>query len=80
MTATEPIHEMSIMDATGDTKLIWNPNNEDEVECARRTFKDLKKKGYLAYTVKNGGDKGEVVTEFDAKLEKLILAPAVIGG
>lgn len=72
--------EMCVLDATGDTKLIWNPDNPDEVENARRTFKDLRAKGYLAYSVKKSGDKGEVITEFDASLEKIILAPGVRGG
>lgn len=71
---------MEIMDRTGDTKVIWDRSNEDEVENARRTFKDLKKKGYIAYAVKADGDKGKVVSEFDPEAEKLILTPALRGG
>ena len=68
------------LDATGDTKLIWNPNNTDEVESAKRTFNDLRKKGFLAYKVNADGSKGEVLTEFDVNAEKIILAPPLRGG
>jgi hypothetical protein len=68
------------MDRTGDTKVMWDQANEDEVSNAKRTFDDLKKKGYLAYSVKRNGDKGEVVREFDAGAEKLIMAPPMQGG
>lgn len=72
--------EMSILGPDGDTKLIWDPNNADEVEAARATFDSLRAKGYLAYAVERGGGKGEVLTEFDPNQEKIILAPAVRGG
>lgn len=71
---------MEVMDRTGDTKVIWSRDNEDEVQNARRTFNDLRKKGYIAYSVKGDGDKGKVITEFDAEAEKLILTPPLRGG
>lgn len=64
----------------GDTKLIWDGGNQDEVDAARETFKRLKGKGYAAYAVKKDGEKGKVVTEFDPEAEKIIMAPAVVGG
>ena len=77
-----PYHtgKMCIMDGTGDTKVIWDSKNEVEVEVARATFKKLRKKGYLAYTVNKDGTTGEVITEFDPDAEKIILAPPVAGG
>lgn len=68
------------MDDTGDTKLIWDPEKEAEVENARRTFNDLRKKKYNAYSVKKNGDKGEIITEFDPEAEKIIMAPPMAGG
>ena len=68
------------MSRRGDTKAIWDPNNADEVAAARATFDRLKKKGYIAYAVRPGGEKGEVVQEFDPKAEKIILAPPMAGG
>lgn len=68
----------------GDTHLMWDANNEDEVGAMRATFDKLRKKGYLAFSVKtegkNKGGKGVQVTEFDPKATKLILAPPMQGG
>lgn len=72
---------MEVMDPTGDTKIIWDAANEDEVENARRTFDDLKKKGFIAYSVKGkNGKKGEIIREFDPDAERLIMAPPMQGG
>ena len=73
-------HEMAIMDLTGDTKVIWDMSRKKEVKHAEQTFNKLKKKGYLAYSVKKNGDKGEVLHTFDPKAEKIIMAPRVVGG
>lgn len=74
------MNELCVMDATGDTKRIWDPNNPDEVEDARASFDRLKKKGYVAYKVNEAGDKGEVIREFDASAGKIIMAPPMKGG
>lgn len=68
------------LDATGDTKLIWDPSKAVEVDSARAMFNDLKKKGYSAYAVDRKGEKGEVITKFDPDVEKIILAPPTVGG
>jgi hypothetical protein len=78
--AEKELREMCVLDRTGDTKIIWDPENADEVETARQTFDKLRKKGYAAYSVKKNGDKGEVIREFDPNAEKLILAPQMVGG
>lgn len=72
--------ELTIIDRSGDTKLIWSKDNEDEVENAERTFNDLKKKGFAAYAVKKGGKKGKVINGFDPDAEKIIMAPLLRGG
>lgn len=73
-------HSLAAMDTTGDTKTIWDPRNKDEVDAARETFKALKKKGYLIYSVGKDGEKNKVIHEFDPDLEKMIAVPAVVGG
>jgi predicted glycosyltransferase len=74
-------NELAIMGVTGDTKILWDADNKDEVDNARETFNRLKKKGYLAYTVKGkNGDKGEILKEFDPDVERIIMAPAPTGG
>lgn len=73
--------EMAIMDRSGDSKLIWDKDNADEVENAKRTFDDLKKKGFIAYKVEGEqGDKGEIIKKFDPTAERLIMAPPLVGG
>jgi len=79
-TATSEKHEMAVMDETGDTKLIWDEGNEDEVEAARSMFSNLKKKGYVGYSVNKKGDKGEVLERFDPLAERIIMAPQLRGG
>lgn len=74
------MNEMCVMDETGDTKTIWNPENVDEVQAARDTFDLLKRKNYLAYSVKNDGEKGNIIRKFDPELGKIIMVPPVIGG
>ena len=71
---------MSIMDHTGDSKQMWDPNNPDEVSSARKTFNDLKAKGYTAYQVREDGKKAEIMREFDPQAGKVILSPAMAGG
>lgn len=73
-------HGICRLDHTGDSKFIWDPAAPDEVEGARMQFDKLKAKGYLAYTVKEGGDKGEVMGAFDPKAGKIIMARALTGG
>lgn len=73
-------HSLRIIDSTGDTKLTWARSNDDEVANARKTFKRLKKQGYMAYTVKRGGDRGEVLNEFDENAQAMILVPPMVGG
>jgi hypothetical protein len=64
----------------GDTKLIWSADNEAEIDNAKRTFDDLRKKGFAAFKVNRLGNKGEQIFSFDAEAEKLILTPALRGG
>lgn len=73
--------EMAILDRTGDTKLIWSTDRNDEVENARETFDRLRKKGYLAYkVVGTDGAKGEQMHTFDPNAGRIIMSPAMQGG
>ena len=74
------VGELRILDKSGDTKILWDSAQDDEVDAARRTFDDLKKKGYLAYSVDKKGNKGEVIKKFDPDAEKIIMSPALVGG
>ena len=71
---------LHVMDRTGDTKVMWSADNPDEVEAAQATFDKLKKKGYLAYSVKDDGSKGEVIRKFDKTAGRIIMATQLVGG
>lgn len=73
--------EMAVMDRNaGDLKVIWDPDNEDEVAAARAQFDALTGKGYAAFRVGDRGRKGEQIRTFDPDAEKVILAPQLRGG
>lgn len=74
-------HAMAIMDDWGDTKLIWDKTKPAEVENARRTYNDLKAKGYAAFRVSGkDGEQGEQMTAFDPSAERMIMVPPMVGG
>ncbi len=72
--------ELAVMDHTGDTKIIWTRDNPDEVENARRTFTDLRGKGYAAFKVDKKGEKADQIHAFDEKVERIIFVPPMVGG
>jgi hypothetical protein len=72
--------ELRAIDETGDTKLIWDEDNADEVEAAEETFNRLKKKGYQAFKVDKKGEQGKKMEKFDPSAEKLIMVPAMQAG
>lgn len=69
-----------ILDQTGDTKHMWDRNNEDEVSEMRALFDRMVKKGMQAWSVTRKGDKDQRITTFDPQAEKIIFAPALVGG
>lgn len=72
--------EMAILDKTGDTKVIWDVENDDEVEAAREQFDTLLDKGFNAFKVKKDGGKGRKITRFNPDAGKIIMVPALQGG
>jgi hypothetical protein len=82
MTSTaEEKNMLSITDASGDTRIMWDPRNKDEVATAQAAFDAAKAKGMLAYSVNTEtGDKGEVIQKFDKKAGKIIMVRQLVGG
>lgn len=76
----KPAHMLQTLDRSGDTKVIWDRTNADEVAVAQRTFRDLTRKGYLAYKADKRGDQGEQIREFNPDAERIILVPPSQGG
>jgi hypothetical protein len=69
-----------ILDRSGDTRHTWDRRNADEVTEMRDLFDRMIKKGYQAWSVTRKGDKDRRITEFDPEAEKVIFAPALVGG
>ncbi len=75
------VNTLHVLDQTGDTRTMWDPNVDEEVKAAKAQFDSLKKKGYLAYRVDpDTGNKGQVMREFDPKAGKIIMQPQMVGG
>ncbi len=78
-------HVMVVMNRThekdgGDMKILWDPEVDSEVDMARETFRKMRAKGLVAYSVSKKGDKDEVTHEFHKQLRALVFAPALAGG
>lgn len=75
-------NSLHITDATGDTRIMWDPAVADEVSTAKAAFDQAKKKGMLAYAVDpdSGGRTGEVITTFDETKGKIIMVRQAVGG
>lgn len=71
---------MAIMGREGDTKISWSPDSAVEVDEARRSFENMKRKGYMAFRTNRDGTKGEQIREFDPHAAAIILAPQMQGG
>lgn len=78
-TATEK-SVLHITDETGDTRLMWDPTNKDEVDIAKSSFEKGIAKGMLAYSVNADGTTGEVIRKFDKKAGKIIMVRQTAGG
>jgi hypothetical protein len=64
----------------GDTKVIWDPENEDEVEAAEAQFDRLIEKGFTAFSVDKKGEKKKQIRKFDREAGKIIMVPIMQGG
>lgn len=73
-------NELAVLDSSGDTKTMWDPDSEVEVKIAQNTFDELKKKGYSIFRVGKDGEKSVRMDVFDKYAGKLIAVPKISGG
>lgn len=72
---------MHVLDAGGDTRIMWDSDNEEEVKAAREHFRELRKKHYLAFKAEGReGLRGSQIDDFDPNLERIIMVPRSVGG
>ena len=62
----------------GDLRLTWRKENEEEMAFAEKTFKEYLTKGWIAIGEAKGMKK-QIFT-FNPSLEKIVLAPLMMGG
>ena len=72
--------ELRVLGREGDVKTIWNKDAPAEVEAARNTFNELKAKGYIAYSVEDGGGRGKRIFDFVPEAGRIVMAPQMTGG
>jgi hypothetical protein len=65
----------------GDIRKIWDPEDDDDVADARRSFEDLTSKGYRIYRAEGKkGDRGELMRKFEPGAGRLIAVKQNVGG
>ena len=65
----------------GDSKIMWDVENGDEVNAAKLQFDSLVKKNFKAYrSDKKGKQKGDTLKKFDPNAGRLIMVPSIGGG
>ena len=73
------MNSMSIMNAEGDTKVFWDPDNAESVEVAATTFASYSGKGYRAYA-RQSDTQGELMVGFDPTAGSILFVPQMQGG
>jgi hypothetical protein len=73
-------HFIAVLDHTGDTRTMWNPGVQAEVDAAKKVFAKLRKQGYLAYKVGENGEPDETIHDFDPTLGAIVMSPQIVGG
>jgi hypothetical protein len=72
--------EIKWLNENGDSKFIWDPNIEAEIQAAEAQYDTLIDQGYKAYKVGKSGKKGKEIDAFDPDLGKIIMVPKLVGG
>ena len=73
-------YTLCVLDETGDTRMQWDKDKPEEIAKAQARFEELKKLGYLAYSVTKKGDRGTVIDKFDPTAERIIMHRQLVGG
>jgi len=74
------LHEMRIMDGSGDTKVTWEVEKQETVSLAEKLFNAKVGAGFNAYRMFPGGQPGEQIVDFDPNAGRIVLVPPLAGG
>ena len=78
MAKSSKMHVLRILDAHGDTQLIFDPKNPVEVDDVETRFRDLMERGFMAFDVST--QPGRVMKTFDPQASEVIVTPRFAGG
>lgn len=71
---------MQVPDESGHNETSWDPNDTDEVAGAKSYFESMKKKGFAAFRVEEGGRRGEQMHDFEPRAGRIIFSKPMKGG
>ena len=71
---------LSVVDATGDTRIDWDSSKPFEIEQARKKFNETLKSGGKAFRQNHFGEKAEEIREFDPDAEHITIVKPLVGG
>jgi hypothetical protein len=73
------MHEMSVMDEHGDTKVYWDPSNPESVLVASEAYALQITRGCRAFAMVND-TQGEIMDAFDPNVSSVVFVPPLQGG
>ena len=72
--------ELRVIGRQGDSKVVWNSENAQEVGVARKVFEEYRSKGFTAFATTKAGRKGNLLVNFDPQAEEILFVPPMAGG
>lgn len=64
----------------GDLRIEWDPQDQSQVALAGEAFQGARSRGMTGYKVEQGGQRGELITQFEAEAQRIVMAPQMVGG
>lgn len=65
----------------GDTRVVWDPTNETEVEVAKSVFRQLRAEGFQAFAIDPvDGGAAERLDEWDPEAKRMVMVAPLMGG
>lgn len=72
-------HALKIMDQTGHSTTMFDPEVKDEVKEAKAKFDKAVREGMLGYRI-DGPGQGSALDTFDPEAREIIMSPQLRGG
>jgi hypothetical protein len=73
------MHFQIIMDTSGDTRHLFNPDDARSLAEAEKRFGDLTRAGFIA-AKRTGNGTSELVRHFNPAAQETVFIPRLVGG